>query len=153
MEKGASDLAQSFFDKVGAKAVHRQRKSDDLRVARAYGAPISNQTDKITKEDIGTGAGVFEGELRGCTQARLKVSHEEELDRKICLILYEPNVGDSGYSPLEQGKRRGYTKEGPDHVLRIERVVRQPQDHLLLIGGSGAGWAMLSKFGCKDEKI
>ena len=91
MEKGASDLAQSFFDKVGAKAVHRQRKSDDLRVARAYGAPIANRRDESTKEDIGTGAGVFEGERRGCTQARLKVSHEEEIDRNIWLIPYEHN--------------------------------------------------------------
>ena len=67
-------------------------------------------------------------------------------------------MGDSGYSPLEQGKRKGYTKarikgvyeekldgscgmleEGPDHVLRIDSVVRQPQGPLLLLRASGAG--------------
>ena len=49
-EKGASGLAQSFVDKVGVTAVHRWRKSNDLRLARDYGAPINNRTDKITKK-------------------------------------------------------------------------------------------------------
>ena len=29
-------------------------------MAKAYGPPIAKRTDKITKEDIGTGAGLFE---------------------------------------------------------------------------------------------
>ena len=33
-----------------------------------------------------------------------------------------------------------------DHVLRIDRVFRQPQGHLLLIGVSGAGKTTLSRF-------
>merc|ERR1719431_1376842 len=59
-EKGASDLAQHFFNKAGITAVRRLRKSDNLRVARACGATIVNRTDEITEEDIGTGAGLFE---------------------------------------------------------------------------------------------
>ena len=33
-----------------------------------------------------------------------------------------------------------------DHVLRIDRIYRQPQGHLLLIGVSGAGKTTLSRF-------
>lgn len=33
-----------------------------------------------------------------------------------------------------------------DHVLRIDRVLRQPLGHLLLVGASGAGKTVLSKF-------
>lgn len=33
-----------------------------------------------------------------------------------------------------------------DHVLRIDRIFRQPQGHLLLIGVSGAGKTTLSRF-------
>lgn len=33
-----------------------------------------------------------------------------------------------------------------DHVLRIDRIYRQPQGHLLLIGTAGAGKTTLSRF-------
>ena len=33
-----------------------------------------------------------------------------------------------------------------DHVLRIDRIFRQPQGHVLLIGVSGAGKTTLSRF-------
>ena len=33
-----------------------------------------------------------------------------------------------------------------DHVLRIDRIYRQPQGHLLLIGTSGSGKTTLSRF-------
>ena len=33
-----------------------------------------------------------------------------------------------------------------DHVLRIDRIFRQPQGHLLLIGVSGAGKTTLSRY-------
>ena len=68
-----------------------------------------------------------------------------------------------GYTPVEQGKLSGYIKarpkefykkeldglpgmvnEGPDYVLRIDRILRQPQDHPLLKGVSAAG--------CGDEE-
>ncbi|EDW50531.1 GM13947 [Drosophila sechellia] len=62
-------------------------------------------------------------ELREYVHARLKVFYEEELD--VPLVLFD---------------------EVLDHVLRIDRIFRQPQGHLLLIGVSGAGKTTLSRF-------
>ena len=53
----------------------------------------------------------------------LKVFYEEELD--VPMVLFD---------------------EVLDHVLRIDRIFRQPQGHLLLIGVSGAGKTTLSRF-------
>lgn len=61
--------------------------------------------------------------LREFTKARLKVFYEEELD--VALVLFN---------------------EVLDHVLRIDRIFRQPQGHLLLIGVSGSGKTTLSRF-------
>ncbi|CAG2102482.1 unnamed protein product, partial [Medioppia subpectinata] len=61
--------------------------------------------------------------LREFTKARLKVFYEEELD--VSLVLFN---------------------EVLDHVLRIDRIFRQPQGHVLLIGVSGAGKTTLSRF-------
>ena len=55
-------------------------------------------------------------QLREYTKARLRVFHEEELD--VQLVLFNDVL---------------------DHVLRIDRVFRQVQGHLLLIGVSGGG--------------
>ena len=55
--------------------------------------------------------------------ARLKVFYEEELD--VPLVVFDQVL---------------------DHVLRIDRVLRQPMGHLLLVGDSGAGKTVLSKF-------
>lgn len=33
-----------------------------------------------------------------------------------------------------------------EHVLRIDRVLRQPMGHLLLVGEAGAGKTVLSRF-------
>jgi len=66
---------------------------------------------------------VEQEELRDFTRARLKVFYEEELD--VPLVLFN---------------------EVLDHVLRIDRIFRQPQGHLLLIGVSGAGKTTLSRF-------
>lgn len=54
--------------------------------------------------------------LRDYVKARLRVFYEEELD--VPLVLYDDIL---------------------DHVLRIDRVFRQPQGHVLLIGISGSG--------------
>ncbi|KIY66037.1 dynein heavy chain protein 1 [Cylindrobasidium torrendii FP15055 ss-10] len=61
--------------------------------------------------------------LREYTKARLKVFYEEELD--VPLVLFNDVL---------------------DHVLRIDRVFRQIQGHLLLIGVSGSGKTTLSRF-------
>lgn len=62
-------------------------------------------------------------ELREYVRARLKIFYEEELD--VPLVLFD---------------------EVLEHVLRIDRIFRQPQGHLLLIGVSGAGKTTLSRF-------
>ncbi|KRT81614.1 AAA protein, partial [Oryctes borbonicus] len=62
-------------------------------------------------------------QLREYVKARLKVFYEEELD--VPLVLFD---------------------EVLDHVLRIDRIFRQSQGHLLLIGVSGAGKTTLSRF-------
>ncbi len=59
--------------------------------------------------------------LREYIKARLKVFHEEELD--VQLVLFNDVL---------------------DHVLRIDRVFRQIQGHLLLIGVSGSGKVRLN---------
>lgn len=62
-------------------------------------------------------------ELKAFVKARMRTFCEEDLDKP--LILYDDLL---------------------DHVLRIDRVLRQPQGHLILIGVSGSGKATLSRF-------
>ncbi|KAF9161045.1 hypothetical protein DFQ26_004928 [Actinomortierella ambigua] len=62
-------------------------------------------------------------ELREYAKARLKVFYEEELDVPLALF-----------------------NDVLDHVLRIDRVFRQMQGHMLLIGVSGSGKTTLSRF-------
>ena len=66
---------------------------------------------------------VARDELRDYVKARLRVFYEEELD--VPLVLFH---------------------EVLDHVLRIDRIFRQQQGHLLLIGVSGSGKTTLSRF-------
>ncbi|KAI9173154.1 dynein heavy chain [Blastocladiella emersonii ATCC 22665] len=61
--------------------------------------------------------------LRDFVKARLRVFYEEELD--VPLVLFNHVL---------------------EHVLRIDRVFRQMQGHLLLIGVSGSGKTTLSRF-------
>jgi len=63
------------------------------------------------------------GELKEFLIARLRVFYEEELD--VPLVIFD---------------------EVLDHILRIDRVLRQPMGHCLLVGDSGAGKTVLSKF-------
>ena len=62
-------------------------------------------------------------QLRQFVKARLKTFCEEEVD--VPLILFNDVL---------------------EHVLRIDRVFRQPQGHLILIGVSGSGKTTLSRF-------
>lgn len=62
-------------------------------------------------------------ELKEFLSARLRVFYEEELD--VPLVVFDQVL---------------------EHVLRIDRVLRQPMGHLLLAGDSGAGKTVLSKF-------
>ena len=62
-------------------------------------------------------------QLRGFVKARLRTFCEEEVD--VPLILFNDVL---------------------EHVLRIDRVFRQPQGHVILIGVSGSGKTTLSRF-------
>lgn len=62
-------------------------------------------------------------DLKEFLTARLRVFYEEELD--VPLVVFD---------------------EVLEHVLRIDRVLRQPMGHVLLAGDSGAGKTVLSKF-------
>ena len=66
---------------------------------------------------------VERNQLREFVKARLKTFCEEELD--VPLVLFDDVL---------------------EHVLRIDRVFRQPQGHLILIGTSGSGKTTLSRF-------
>ena len=61
--------------------------------------------------------------LREFVGARLKVFYEEELD--VPLVIFD---------------------EVLDHVLRIDNVLRHPMGHLLLVGDSGVGKTVLTRF-------
>ncbi|EGG11538.1 uncharacterized protein MELLADRAFT_46877 [Melampsora larici-populina 98AG31] len=89
-----------------------------LNVEEALTRPIlfSNWTSKYY-------ISVDREELREYSKARLRVFYEEELD--VPLVLFNDVL---------------------DHVLRIDRVFRQVQGHLLLIGVSGSGKTTLSRF-------
>ncbi|CAI5743819.1 unnamed protein product [Peronospora destructor] len=62
-------------------------------------------------------------DIRKHVEARLRVFYEEELN--VQLVVFDSVI---------------------DHVLRIDRVLRQPLGHLLLVGESGAGKTVLSRF-------
>ncbi|RLN48678.1 hypothetical protein BBJ28_00009539 [Nothophytophthora sp. Chile5] len=62
-------------------------------------------------------------DLRKHIEARLRVFYEEELN--VQLVVFDSVI---------------------DHVLRIDRVLRQPLGHLLLVGESGSGKTVLSRF-------
>ncbi|MES1911448.1 MAG: hypothetical protein MHM6MM_003872 [Cercozoa sp. M6MM] len=62
-------------------------------------------------------------EARAHIIQRLKVFREEEIDVK--LVVFDDVV---------------------HHILRIDRVLRQPLGHMLLVGASGAGKTVLSRF-------
>ena len=68
-------------------------------------------------------APVEQEELREFVKARLKTFCEEEVD--VPLVLFNDVL---------------------EHALRIDRVFRQPQGHLILIGVSGSGKTTLSRF-------
>lgn len=62
-------------------------------------------------------------ELKDFLTARLQVFYEEELD--VPLVIFDEML---------------------EHILRIDRILRQPMGHCLLVGDSGAGKTVLSKF-------
>ena len=61
--------------------------------------------------------------LREYVKARLKIFYEEELN--VPIVVFDSVL---------------------DHILRIDRVLRQPIGHVLLVGSSGVGKTTLSRF-------
>jgi dynein heavy chain 1 len=66
---------------------------------------------------------VKQEDLKRHIEARLKTFYEEELN--VPLVVFDSVM---------------------DHILRIDRVLRQPLGHLLLVGASGVGKTTLSRF-------
>lgn len=62
-------------------------------------------------------------ELKKYIEARLKIFYEEQLN--VPIVVFD---------------------EVLEHILRIDRVLRQPLGHLLLVGASGVGKTTLSRF-------
>lgn len=62
-------------------------------------------------------------DLREFVQGKLRIFYEEEL--AVQLVIFDAVL---------------------DHIVRMDRVLRQPLGHLLLVGASGAGKTVLSKF-------
>ena len=73
----------------------------------------------LTKEYTSVGR----EELRKLVEAKLHIFYEEELDKE--LVVFDDVL---------------------DHILRIDRILRQPVGHALLVGESGAGKTVLSRF-------
>lgn len=111
-----SEAEKKWTDDVLDETASRHFPNADLGEALARPILYSNWTSKHYIP-------VEREQLREYTKARLKVFHEEELD--VPLVLFNDVL---------------------DHVLRIDRVFRQIQGHLLLIGVSGGGKTTLSRF-------
>lgn len=61
--------------------------------------------------------------MKKYVEARLKIFYEEQLN--VPIVVFD---------------------EVLEHILRIDRVLRQPLGHLLLVGASGVGKTTLSRF-------
>ncbi|KAJ3439563.1 dynein heavy chain [Anaeramoeba flamelloides] len=85
---------------------------------KALGRPLLF-SDWMTKDYVN----VERNELKEYIKRRLRTFHEEEYHVKLVLF-----------------------NEAIDHILRIDRVLKQPKGHALLVGASGAGKTVLSRF-------
>ena len=110
------DDERKWTDKLIDDVAARHFQGFEPAIALARPILFSNW---LTKEYQSVGR----EELREYVQARLKVFAEEELD--VSLVVFN---------------------EVLEHILRIDRVFRQPQGHALLIGVSGGGKTVLSRF-------
>ncbi|GJQ72501.1 hypothetical protein Trydic_g3572 [Trypoxylus dichotomus] len=105
------------------EALQKNRKApghDSINTDLPKSTPAEMKLNNWLSKDY---VSVDREQLREYVKARLKVFYEEELD--VALVLFDEVI---------------------DHLLRIDRIFRQPQGHLLLIGVSGAGKTTLSRF-------
>ena len=124
----AHEALRLFQDRLVAEDERRWTKELVRNVAHEHFPVIDH--DSALKEPIlfsnwlsKNYVPVAREQLRDFVKARLKTFWEEEVD--VPLILFN---------------------EVLEHVLRIDRVFRQPQGHLILIGVSGSGKTTLSRF-------
>jgi dynein cytoplasmic 1 heavy chain len=110
------DAEREWTDNLVDSVARKHFKTVDESTALARPVLYSNWLSKQYES-------VNQEELREHVKQRLYVFNEEELDVK--LVIFD---------------------EVLDHILRIDRVLRQPLGHVLLVGASGSGKTILSKF-------
>lgn len=124
----AHEALRLFQDRLIAEEERKWTEECVHRVAREYFPTIDEEkalggpilfSNWLSKNYVP----VEREQLRDFVKARLKTFCEEEVD--VPLILFNDVL---------------------EHVLRIDRVFRQPQGHLILIGVSGSGKTTLSRF-------
>lgn len=117
-----------FYDRIVAPEDKMWCKSMLVETAELH-FPVSGVKDLLegplffTSWLSGNYQLVGELELTKFVRQRMKVFSEEELNVKI--VLYQDLL---------------------DHILRIDRVLRQPQGHMMLVGASAGGKSTLVKF-------
>ena len=124
----AHEALRLFQDRLVAEDERKWTQEASQRIAlehfptidegKALGGPIL-YSNWLSKNYVP----VDREQLREFVKARLKTFCEEEVDTP--LVLFNDVL---------------------EHVLRIDRVFRQPQGHLILIGVSGSGKTTLSRF-------
>ena len=124
----AHEALRLFQDRLVAEKERRWTDDTVRRIALEHFPNIDNDTalsspilysNWLSKNYVS----VEREQLRDFVKARLKTFCEEEVDTPIILF-----------------------NDVLEHVLRIDRVFRQPQGHLILIGVSGSGKTTLSRF-------
>ncbi|OAA61317.1 dynein heavy chain, cytosolic (DYHC) [Cordyceps fumosorosea ARSEF 2679] len=124
----AHEALRLFQDRLVAEEERKWTEESVQRIALQYFPTINEEkalggpilfSNWLSKNYIP----VDREQLREFVKARLKTFCEEEVD--VPLILFNDVL---------------------EHVLRIDRVFRQPQGHLILIGVSGSGKTTLSRF-------
>ncbi|VDB92823.1 BgtA-20854 [Blumeria graminis f. sp. tritici] len=124
----AHEALRLFQDRLVAED-ERQWTNDAVRRIALEHFPSINESEVFTGPILFSNwisknyVPVDREKLREFVKARLKTFCEEEVD--VSLILFNDVL---------------------EHVLRIDRVFRQPQGHLILIGVSGSGKTTLSRF-------
>ena len=117
----AHEALRLFQDRLVTEE-EKQWTDDNIDTAALQHFPTVNQDEALVRPILFSNwtsknyIPVEREVLREYTKARLRVFYEEELD--VPLVLFNDVL---------------------DHVLRIDRVFRQVQGHLLLIGVSGSG--------------
>lgn len=117
----AHEALRLFQDRLVTEE-EKQWTDENIDTAAMEHFPTINKDEALTRPILFSNwtsknyIPVDRGVLREYTKARLRVFYEEELD--VPLVLFNDVL---------------------DHVLRIDRVFRQVQGHLLLIGVSGSG--------------